>query len=177
MTNTFTTSLDCSPLPDGVRWRLNAPLDYVDPQGQTIRAPAGFTTDFATIPNLSFLAGLLLGVCFLVGDLCPASFNVVFPLGVFAWVIVLIAEQFLHEGTWDCPAALHDYLYATRCRTYWQSNWILFKAMGTRSCSSGLTPMWKRVLIYGAVTVGGWWAWHDDARRQNRVKPLAPAPK
>ena len=165
MTNTFTSRLDVDEIQWGKLWRLTDLLDYVDLRGQTIRVPAGFKTNFASIPNLSMIAGLVVGLCFLIGELFPFAFNVVFPIGVFAWVVVLIAEQFLHDGNWDAAAALHDFIYQTRCRTFWQANWILFKAMGSRSCPTGFTPMWKRVLIFGGVSVGGWWAWHDDARR------------
>lgn len=43
-----------------IRWELLAPLTYVSPDGHEITVPAGYVTDFASVPRLP-LAYLLTG--------------------------------------------------------------------------------------------------------------------
>ena len=50
----FTEILTVSPLPDGKSWVLRKPFGYdvgFEDSGETIEVPAGFTTDFASIPR------------------------------------------------------------------------------------------------------------------------------
>ena len=50
----FTEILTVSPLPDGRSWVLRKPFGYdvgFEDSGETIEVPAGFTTDFASIPR------------------------------------------------------------------------------------------------------------------------------
>ena len=56
----FTEILTVSPLPNGTSWVLRKPFGYDvghEDSGETIEIPAGFTTDFASIPR--FLWGML----------------------------------------------------------------------------------------------------------------------
>jgi hypothetical protein len=157
--NLFSKRPSYKPLDDGVNWTLTKPLKYYDTEGRLIVVPAGFTTDFASIPDLSSIGLLVLTAAYVLSLWWWEFWFLVVP----AWWVVYIAESFLHEGTWDDQAALHDFLYRTRFRTFWQSNWILFKAM--IATGGDQTPFWKRAIIFGGVTVGGWWAWYDDGRK------------
>jgi hypothetical protein len=159
------------PLDDGVNWLSTAKLKYVDPWGGLIIIPVGVRSDFASIPNLSLL-GLIALLAALAGVQWFPSLAIPFYiLAAFAVWVIAIAEQFLHEGTWDNQAFLHDWMFKTRCRTFWQANWILFVSMVAKGAPT--TPLWKRLLIFGGVAAGGWFAWRDDARR---LHPLCPKP-
>ncbi len=46
----FKTPLVVSPLPDGRRWRLHTKFVYCRLGGQELTIPAGFVTDFASVP-------------------------------------------------------------------------------------------------------------------------------
>ncbi|MHC4623360.1 MAG: DUF1353 domain-containing protein [Planctomycetota bacterium] len=51
----FTENLVVSPLPNGKTWVLRKPFSYdvgVEGSGETIKVPAGFITDFASVPRL-----------------------------------------------------------------------------------------------------------------------------
>lgn len=162
MTNQFLKRPAYKPQPNGVDWNLTQSMKYVDPQGKLIIVPAGFQTDFASIPDLSRIGFFFFVVfCALAQFFNPWIF---YALAIFPAWVVWISESFLHEGTWDDQSALHDYLYATRCRGFWMSNWILFKAMAARG--GVVTPFWKRCIIFGGVTVGGYLAWVDDSRKR-----------
>jgi hypothetical protein len=52
--SSFTTPLILTPLDDGERWRLVEPFEYhvgEEGSGSMIRVPAGFETDFASVPR------------------------------------------------------------------------------------------------------------------------------
>ncbi len=51
----FLTRLEVSPLSDGYRWVLTAPLVCQLPSGELVTVPAGFVTDFASIPRLFWM--------------------------------------------------------------------------------------------------------------------------
>jgi len=166
--NSFITELDVSPRPDGVNWVLKHPLRYIDPDGNYITIPAGFVTDFASIPPLSTIAGWVHFVA-LLGFLFVSQWFML--LMAFAWWVIMLADSFEHEGTWDHASALHDWLFATRLRSFTESNWLLFKAM--RAHGGGRTALWKRIVIWLGVALGGWVAWQNDARKSaNRVTDL-----
>lgn len=170
--NAFVQTASYRPLLDGVRWELKSKTVYNDPWGQVITVPKGFTTDFASIPDLSRIALEILTVCLALSSLSLWFLLIVAP----AWWVVYISESFLHEGTWDDQSVLHDYIYATRCRTFWQANWILLVSM--KAPGAAQTPAWKRYIIFLGVTLGGYVAWIQDARKiQNRQteKFIAPA--
>ena len=53
--SSFTTELKVKPLPDGRKWKLLEEFDYYLGNlgsGMYIRVPAGFITDFASVPRL-----------------------------------------------------------------------------------------------------------------------------
>ena len=161
MRNQFISLPTYKPLPDGVNWILTKRLKYIDVDGKIIIVPIGFVTDFASIPDLSRIAlivQLASGLCFEFFN--PWFFGAIFLL---ATTVIFIAEEFLHEGTWDDQSALHDYLFRTRCRGFWKSNWILFKAMKAKG--GAVTPNWKRWIIFSGVALGGIFAWIDDGRK------------
>ena len=134
-------------------------MKYVDPWGETIVIPTGKTSDFASIPDLSRI-GLIVQLLSFLG----AQWFWPFYILVFlASVVIAIAEQFLHEGTWDNQAFLHDWMFKTRCRSFWKANWILFVSMVAKGAPT--TPTWKRVLIFGGVAAGGYSAWQKDRPR------------
>ena len=166
MNNSFTKLPKYEGLPGGKLWATHGQMRYIDPWGKPITVPDKFVTDFASIPNLSQI-GL---VFFIIFGTLAQFFNpwLFLTLTLFpAWVI-WIAEDFLHEGTWDAQSCLHDYMYATRCRTFWQSNWILLVSMNATGAEK--TPTWKRWVIFAGVTVGGYFAWVDDAKKRKDAK-------
>ena len=157
--NSFIQPPDYRPLPDGVIWESVKEMIYVDPWGKIITVPKGFHSDFASIPDLSRIALYVQVIAFTVAIWWSPAWIVV---ALATWVIY-IAESFLHEGTWDSSSFLHDWMYATRCRTFWQANWILLVSM--KAQGGALTPSWKRYIIFFGVAVGGYVAWIDDARK------------
>ena len=53
--SSFTTPLIVSPLPDGRRWKLMEEFVYrigSDQSEECVRVPAGFETDFASVPRI-----------------------------------------------------------------------------------------------------------------------------
>lgn len=52
MGGTFLGALDVRAMPDGVNWMLLGEFRYVARDGRVITVPAGFVTDFASIPRL-----------------------------------------------------------------------------------------------------------------------------
>lgn len=55
--SSFTTPLIVSPLPDGRNWKLVEPFEYhigTKESADVISVPAGFVTDFASIPRIFF---------------------------------------------------------------------------------------------------------------------------
>ena len=52
--SSFTTQLIVAPIGDGRRWRLKEPFEYYRTGREHIRyiVPAGFVTDFASVPRL-----------------------------------------------------------------------------------------------------------------------------
>ncbi|MGE3705688.1 MAG: DUF1353 domain-containing protein, partial [Vicinamibacterales bacterium] len=92
--------------------------------------PAGFTTDWASIP---WLARLLLS---------PTD------------------PHYLRA------AGTHDFLYARGGIARVVADAIFVDAMRALGC-----PMWKRVLLYLGVRLGGWWVW----RKYRRAEKAATA--
>lgn len=164
MKNQFISLPAYKPLDDGVNWISTKRMKYIDPWGETIIVPVGFKSDFASIPNLSRIALIVqLASCLCCEFFNPWFFGAIFLL---ATTVIFIAEEFLHEGTWDNQAFLHDWMFRTRCRSFWKANWILFVSMV--AVGAAKTPLWKRILIFGGVAVGGYFAWVDDARKSRQ---------
>jgi len=58
-------------------------------------------------------------------------------------------------GKYGKAAVLHDWLYQTHCKTRKEADDIFYKAM----LVSG-TKEWKAWIMYYAVRIFGWLAWH-----------------
>jgi hypothetical protein len=154
MQNHFLSKLSCSPLADGVRWRLERDLHYIAPDGRVVIVPRGFVTDFASIPPLATIGGAVMLLGWLLSLLNPVFLLIV----IAAWFVVMLASQMESCGTYDAAAVVHDYLYTTQTMFRWQADWVLFKAM--IAPGAGRTVFWKRAVIYFFVRLGGWVAWH-----------------
>lgn len=59
MTERFALPLQVELQPDRKQWKLLAPLSYLDPDFGVIDVPAGFITDFSSVPRLPFTYALL----------------------------------------------------------------------------------------------------------------------
>lgn len=57
--NRFPNPLQAELQPDRKTWRLLAPFSYLDPDHGLIEVPAGFMTDFASVPRLPLTYALL----------------------------------------------------------------------------------------------------------------------
>lgn len=57
--NRFPNPLQAELLPDRKTWRLLAPFSYLDSDHGLIEVPAGFTTDFASVPRWPLTFALL----------------------------------------------------------------------------------------------------------------------
>ncbi|WP_434456496.1 DUF1353 domain-containing protein [Stutzerimonas urumqiensis] len=57
--NRFPNPLQAELQPDRKTWRLLAPFSYLDPDHGLIEVPAGFTTDFASVPRWPLTFALL----------------------------------------------------------------------------------------------------------------------
>jgi hypothetical protein len=163
MRNEFLERPTYKPLNDGVNWISTTRCKYIDPWGNSIVIPAGVKSDFASIPNLSVVGLVLHWLAFAASQF----FWEFWFLVAFADWIIFVSEKFLHEGTWDDQAFVHDWMFKTRCRSFWKANWILFKSM--IAAGSSTTKLWKRVCIFGGVVVGGYAAWIED-RPNNLLK-------
>lgn len=151
----FHTSLEASPLPDGLNWRVGAPLVFEDDAGDFHVVPAGFVTDFASIPSLSRIGLLII------------DFGVLLSLFVSTWFLLLVLfgqwivwiEPLLeHDTKLDAPAVVHDHYYRnvrSRGRSY--GDGLLWQA-----CLTTGFGWWRLWLVYIGVRIGGWDAWRKD---------------
>ena len=166
----FTTPLVTEPLPDGVNRRLAAPLRFVDDQGQLHEVPAGFVTDFASIPDLARIAAYIL--CSLI----PASwliewqewwvaFAFVAALSAFALWVAAIAHRLDADDQVDAPAVIHDYHYRVLRYNRWYSDLLLWQGL-----TATRRPLWKKAIIVGNVRLFGWLPW----RANGRIPPATP---
>jgi hypothetical protein len=159
----FLTNLAVTPLPDGKNWRLVYDLKFEDANGFIHCVPAGFVTDFASIPSLSRMGGVLMLVAVALLPFCgwPAWLLLALGFGI-AW----LADDLNGDDQLDAPAVLHDNGYRRArlgntswlLKFYW--DWILFAAMR----ASG-EPLWKCWLIWFNVAAFGWFAWYQDGRQ------------
>lgn len=157
MTEPFPKPLCVTPNADGSKWRLDEPFQYAWRHYRYIDVPAGFRTDFASIPPLSLIGGLIASMASIVGW-----------HGLFwaAMAVVLIAHLLLHTGSYTRAAVVHDWLYTTQQYSRRESDAMLFQAMG--ACG---THLWKRCVIWLAVRLFGWACWHGRKFKDvNRLK-------
>lgn len=151
MTEPFPKPLCVTPNADGSKWRLDEPFQYAWRHYRYIDVPAGFRTDFASIPPLSLIGGLIAALASIVG------WQWLFWI---AMGVVLISHLLLHTGSYVRAAVIHDYLYSTQMFKRSECDLILFEAMG--ACG---THLWKRVVIWMAVRLAGWLHWHSKKRK------------
>lgn len=166
----FTTKLECTPLPDGKNWRIDSDLKFLDQRGDLHKVPAGFVTDFASIPDLDRL-GLWIAVVGLIfcaghGFVLNELDLIGIPLLLTGLFIVWICPTLNRDDQLDAPATLHDEGYrrprygrsAWLMKFYW--DWLLFQAM-----RANREPLWKCWLIWFNVAAFGWIAWYQDSHR------------
>lgn len=161
----FLTDLECTPLDDGVNWRLTKALKFCGDDGVVIRVPVGFTTDFASIPNLARI-GLYIQLVSVILSLASSWFWIGFVIGSWlVWVDTLLC----HDSQLDAPATVHDYLYRVDRRSKLLADVTLFEAMG---CTR--RPGWERWTVFLAVLFFGWKAWKGDAMRDSTGSGQTP---
>lgn len=159
---TFVGALDVTPLPDAVRWKLHSDFIYTANSGSRIVIPAGFVTDFASIPPLNKLgfALILLGRGISnISRVCWLGYLLVL-LGLFA---VWVADELRPWGEYGYAAILHDYLYNNLLYNRRRCDYLLLEGM--KACG---TPKWKMFAIFTFVRLFGWipW-WRKSARRRS----------
>lgn len=109
------------------QWKLAAPLIYrSDLVNLEIEVPAGFVTDFASIPRF---------------------FHRLLP----------------HNGEYDAPAVVHDYLYASGAFPQETCDLVFLEAM-----ESIHVLKWKRAAMFRAVRLFGWIAFAKHRENQSR---------
>ncbi len=173
--SSFTSELIASPLPDGRRWKLKRQFSYdVGKKGSAhkITVPAGFITDFASIPQIVIVIMSIL--CVLAGH-----FFALLWLLLLGCAIIIIITMLPNWGRYGKAAVLHDFLYQ---RFFWMiqqpeysyffihfaeaidnprkfADSIFYEAM-----IAGKTKPWKAKLMYQNVRLFGWLAW---SRKRN----------
>ena len=158
----FEQDLNATPLADGINWRLNSDLVYVDPEGGIHVTPAGFQTDFASIPELARLAAYVLLLA-IPASVSGAWFHVVWLLAVagflclFAVWVAWVAPLLNNDDQLDSPATQHDHEYQTLGTNKFIADFRLFISMGATN-----RPMWKRLLVWFNVALFGYAAFRND---------------
>ena len=123
--SSFMSELRVIPLPDGKNWKLTRPFSYhVGSQHSKtiIKVPAGFVTDFASIPTFIIAVLGLIGIY--IGN--HWGINQLFLLGI---VSVLCASVMPRWGKYGKAAVIHDYLYHIKMFNRRMSDGIFLEAM------------------------------------------------
>jgi hypothetical protein len=172
----FLNKLAVTPL-TGNNWQLVAGLKFRDANGDIHFVPAGFVTDFASIPSLARLGAVIMLAAAALGLLIgPIAWIFVIAGFLIAWLDpVLNGDEKL-----DAPAVLHDngYRRARLGNTSWVMkfywDWILFIAMRANG-----EPLWKCWLIWFNVAAFGWIAWYQDGNKQLKeiIKQFGKGPQ
>ena len=158
----FLTPIVVIPLDDGINWRLEHDLVFQDSDGTMVIVPAGFITDFASIPSISKIglgiAAAGYGLSQFTASL-PHVHWVGHALAVFGCWCIWIADSLNRDDMLDAPATVHEvgYRVLRGSTSHWDG--VLYRAMGATR-----RPMWKRLLIWGSVAAFGWSAWQGDAK-------------
>ena len=172
MTPRFLTRLEATPLPDGVNWQLDCDLVFIDNQGDLHKVPAGFITDFASIPSLDRigLGVALVGWYFIMFHGWSLTWKdaVGLPLLCAGFFLIFMSKPLNGDDQLDAPDALHDNGYARprlgrrswMMKFYWDR--LLFQAMRANQ-----EPLWKCWLVWANVTAFGWFAWYQDGKKSN----------
>ena len=151
-----------SPLENGTDWILKASLKFRDGQGGVHVVPAGFVTDYASVPDTSRLAAwcLILTVpagWWLLWNEHWKWFIASALVSSFALWVAAISHRLSGDARVDAGATQHDWQYRKVRGSKMRADLLLFEALG----ASGV-PDWKRVLIYGSVAIFGFHAWNSD---------------
>lgn len=154
-------------VPNSNTWVVRDEVVYVDPWGEVIVVEVGFVTDFASVPSLARMFGLLLAVAALVGRFFPSLRSACLGVCLFSWAVIMMAEWLENSGT-DEIAAVHDKVYATRCRSRWKGDLILFHGMVAKGATRN--NLAKRLLFWTNVRLAGWWPWIQDAKKRRASK-------
>jgi hypothetical protein len=139
---------------DGQTWRVTKEFDYRlgSPDGdEYVRVPAGFLTDFASIPRLLW--------------------NILPPTGSYGKAAVVHDRLYktrrvckprrMGTSAFLCGSVLCPICGVLRPVTRAEADATLFEAMSVLN-----VPAATRWVIYLGVRIGGWWAWRQDARKK-----------
>jgi len=144
-----------NPFPDPLRlelqqhrkWRLLAPLSFLDPVQGRLTLPAGFATDLASIRAVRSVAvvGLLLAALL---QLLPWGWlpHAVALVGLLALVLYAVVTGYGHAA-----AALHDGLYRAAVLSRWQCDAVFYRALRAEGVAR-----WRAGLMWVGVRLGGW---------------------
>lgn len=126
--------------------------------GLSVSVPAGFVTDFASVPSKwDLIRGLIVLGLALSGAAYTFSWSsMVLYVATGFYCATVAVTAIVHvkikpHGKYSQAAALHDYLYLKGVVSRWMCDRILFEAMQPLNVNYA-----TRVLIYYAVRVGGW---------------------
>ena len=150
----FKTPLICSPLPDGKTWRLESDLVWQWNDGTFEVCKSGMETDFASVPDLSLLAGLVAGMFHALGG----RFQNLFWL---ALVIILLAKKIDDDPRTDAPACFHDQDYYERKKKRYVADWHLVVRMRANEVG-----WWKCFLYWLNLRLFGWFCWYYGSHAQ-----------
>ena len=152
--SSFTRKLDVSPLLNGRDWILNKTFIYhiwSRYSKEIIKVPAGFITDFASVPRLTNPLLTLLAIIFILLDWAW--------LGISLLVLISIASWFSPYGKHEKPAVIHDWLYHEKKImgepiTRKRADDVFKEAMEVRNVES-----WRIFVEYWAVRLFGFVSW------------------
>lgn len=133
--SSFTTELEVSPMPDGRRWKLLKRFTYhVGYEGSKdkISVPAGFITDFASVPNVFW-------------TLLPAW-------GKYGKAAVV--HDYLYQTCQDTNLNFLRRIFSKKRK---RADKIFKEAMQVLAVKE-----WKVFVMYWAVRIGGWLAWNEN---------------
>ncbi len=152
-TRSLFTPLAVTPLEDGKRWRLINSFSYRTRRGVQIGIPAGFVTDFASVPRLTdpFVA---LAALFLTLIGYTTGNDWCFGVGYFFTTILVLLAIFRKTGKHNKADAIHDWLYQGHKVSRRAADRIFKEAMEDLN-----VKQWRVVLMYGAVRAFGWLAY------------------
>jgi len=148
--SSFTDELKVKPLKNGVDWKLLKSFSYhVGSRNSkdVIKVPAGFVTDFASIPN--FLITILGLVSLFLGNYLNIEW--LFILGIIS---ILSASIMPNSGKYGKAAVIHDYLYHAKERSRKMSDLIFLEAMEESNVN-----LVERTVMYRAVRWFGFLSW------------------
>ncbi len=151
MRGRFLTSLDASPLPDGRNWQLQKDLVWEWDDGTIETCPSGMVTDFASVPDLAFFAGLFAGIFNCLGWQSPFW---------LALLICVLSKRIDDDDRTSPGASFHDQDYTLKGISRFRADWHLMIRM--RSCQ---VPRWVCILYWVNLRLFGWIVWFRLAER------------